>query len=95
MRGHGLALHREVARVQRDAPKRWKRPRQGGVQRRRRVVHDYPMHTHPIVGEHRVLQGGHDNMGFAVAGDHGTVQDSTLQRTRCQHARIIVYVVLL
>ena len=40
-------------------------------------------------------QGRHDNMGFAVAGDHGKVQDSTLQRTRCQHARIMVYVVLL
>ena len=64
--------------------KRWKR-----------VVHDYPMHTRPIVGEHRVLQGGHDHTGFAVAGDHGKVQDSTLQRTRCQHARIMVYVVLL
>ena len=51
--------------------------------------------THPIVGEHRVLQGGHDNMGFAVAGNHGKVQDSTLQRTRCQHARIMVNVVLL
>ena len=77
-------------------------PRRGGndhdravVQRRRCVVHDCPMHTHPIVGEHRVLQGGHDNTGFAVAGDHGKVQDSTLQRTRCQHARIMVYVVLL
>ena len=54
-----------------------------------------PMHTHPIVREHRVLQGGHDNMGFAVAGDHGKVQDSTLQRARCQLARIMVYVVLL
>ena len=65
------------------------------MQRRRRVVHDYLMHTHPVVGELRVLQGGHDNMGFAVAGDHGTVQDSTLQRTRCQHALFVVYVVLL
>ena len=88
-------LHREVARVQRVAPKRWKRPRQGGVQRQRCVVRGYPVHPHPIVGEHRVLQGGHDNMGFAVAGDHGKVEDSTLQRTRCQHARIMVHVVLL
>ena len=73
MRGHGLVLQREMARVQRDAPKRWKRPRQG---RLRCVVHDYPMHTHPIVGE------------------HGKVQDSTLQRARCEHACIVVKVVL-
>ena len=59
------------------------------------VVHDFPMHTHPIVGEHRVIEGGHDNMGFAVAGDHGKVQDCTLQRAHCQHARIMVHVVLL
>ena len=57
--------------------------------------HDYLMHTHPVVGEHRVLQGGHDNMGFTAAGDHGKVQDSTLQRSRCQHARTVVNVVLL
>ena len=72
-----------------------KRTRQGGVQRRRRVVHDYQIHTHPIVGEYRVLQGGHDNWGFAVAGHHGKVQDSTVQRTRRQHARIVVHAVLL
>ena len=34
-------------------------------------------------------------LGFAVTGDHGKVQDSPLQRTRCQHARIMVHVVLL
>ena len=84
-----------MARVQRDVPKGWKRPQQGVVQRQRCVVHDYPMHTHRIVGEHRVLQGGHDNTGFAVAGDHGKVRDSTLQRVRCQHTRIMVYVVLM
>ena len=29
-------------------------------------------------------------MTFNVTGDHGKVQDSPLQRTRCQHARIVV-----
>ena len=36
------------------------------------------MHTHPIVGEYRVLEGGHDNVGFASARHHDKVQDSTL-----------------
>ena len=65
MRGHGLVLHREMARVQRDAPKRWKRPRQGGVPR-------LPS-AHPP--DRRGAPRGPDNTGFAGAGDHDNFQD--------------------
>ena len=33
--------------------------------------------------------------GLLSLGTQGKVQHSTLQRTRCQHARVMVYVVLL
>ena len=95
MRGHGLVLHREMARVQRDAPKRWNdhdRAACNAGDALSRTTQRTPTRSSGCTAFSRADT---TTWGLLSLGDQGKVQDSTLQRVRCQHARIKVYVVLL